>query len=669
MGWTRVSTVALAVVVLAGCGVDADLEAEDGPDDDFTIAGTADAFGVRDRTPEACAVLKLANLASLDELDLTARLSASAARAIVAFRAGPDGVEGTDDDRWIRDLAELDAIRYVGPATFRRMRDYTRAGAYACGEVPVQLLAFNDFHGNLEPPSGSSGRIQTGPNPAVDRVDAGGAELMATHLARLRAESPNTLVVAAGDLIGATPLLSALFHDEPTIESMNLMQLAVASIGNHELDEGLDELRRMQFGGCHPVDGCQDGTPFGGAAFEYLAANVIEDASGETIFPAWTERRFGAARLAFIGLTLENTPAVTTAAGVRGLTFHDEADTINALVPEIRAAGIETIVVLIHEGGFVSGRYDECVGASGPLFEIVRRLDPAIGVVVAGHTNAAHLCEIDGRLVTSAAHAGRLVTDVDLTIDEVTGAIVSRSARNVIVTRDVPRDAGQTALIARYAEIAAPLANRVVGVLGSDVLRAANAAGESALGNLIADAQLAATSAPEAGGAHLALMNPGGIRADLVHAQVSGGEAPGEVTYGEAFAVQPFGNTLMTVTLTGAQLHALLEQQWSVSDGVERQMILAPSRTLRYAWSPGRPVGARIDPASITIDGAPLELAASYRVTANNFLADGGDGFTMLREGTDRSPGPLDLDPLTAYLAAHSPVASPPRDRIVLVTP
>lgn len=650
---------------LAGCTADADPEAEDGEDDTFFVGGAADAFGVRDGTPESCAVLKLANLATLEELDVDAALSARGAREIVAYRAGADGFAGTDDDRWIQDLGELDRIKWVGPATFRDLRDYATATSdYACGEVAVQLLGFNDFHGNLQPPSGSSGRVQTGPDPMVDRVDAGGAEFMATHLARLRAENPNTLVVAAGDIIGATPLLSALFHDEPTIESMNLMRLDVAGVGNHELDEGLDELRRMQLGGCHPVDGCQDGDDFAGAAFEYLAANVVEDASSETVFPSWTERRFGAARIAFIGLTLEGTPAVTTAAGVAGLTFHDEAETINALVPEIRAEGIETIVVLIHEGGATTGLYRECVGASGPLFTIVQNLDDAIDVVVAGHTNAAHICEIDGLLVTSAAHAGRLVTDIDLVLDEVTGQVVSRVARNVIVTRDVARDAEQTALIARYSTLAAPLANRVVGTIGGDLLRLAAPSGESVLGDVIADAQLEGTAAA---GAVIALMNPGGIRTDLLHAQLSGGEQAGEVTYGEAFAVQPFGNNLITLTLTGAQLEQILEQQWTTPAGVERSMILAPSRTLRYAWDPARPLGDRIDPATITVEGAPLDPAASYRVTVNSFLADGGDGFSVFREGTDRAAGPVDVDPLEAYLTAHAPVAVPTLDRIVRV--
>lgn len=652
---------------LSGCYADLGVDAEDGPDD--TFLGAADASGVADHTPTACAVLKLTNLGSVETLDGVVGLSSQTADAIYAYRLGPDRLAGTDDDRWIRDLAELDRVRWVGPAAFRRLRAYTASTGYSCETVGVQVLAFNDFHGNLQPPTGSSGRIVTGANPATDRVDAGGAEFLATHLARLAATNPNTLIVSAGDVVGATPLLSALFHDEPTIESMNLVGLDVASVGNHEFDEGPVELLRLQRGGCHPVDGCQDGDPFAGASFDYLAANVIENASGETLLPSWTERRFGAARIAIIGLTLEGTPNFTTAAGVVGLTFLDEAETINALVPEIQAEGIDTIIVLIHEGGEVTGLYNECVGISGPLFEITRNLHPAIDVVVAGHTNAAHICDLDGRLVTSAAHAGRLITDIDLRIDEVTGEVVSRTAANVIVTRDVTRDAAQTALISKYVTLSAPLANRVIGSVSADLLRVVNAAGESTLGDVLADSQLAGTSSQETGGAVAAFMNPGGIRADIIASQISGGEQANQVTYGEAFAVQPFGNNLITLTLTGREVELLLEQQWSMVAGSEQQTILAPSAGVSYAWDPARPIGDRIDAATIRIGGAPLDFSARYRITVNIFLAGGGDGFTVLRNGTDRRSGPGDLEPLAAYLTAYAPVGPPALDRITRRAP
>lgn len=643
--------IVLTVALLAGsaCGSEA-----------ITDIGELDGYveTVVSSDAEACAMLRVAREATYEVLDTKVKLDRRAAAAIVERR----------DWVWFDDLDTLGETWFVGPGTMARLLNYVRKHEdWACGTIDVQLLAFNDFHGNLKPPSGSSGRIVTGPDAAVNRVDAGGAEFMATHLAKLRAANPNTVIVTAGDIIGASPLISALFHDEPTIESMNAMGLAIASVGNHEFDEGPDELLRMQYGGCHPTDGCQDGDDFAGADFHYLAANVVDTAWEDTIFPGYEIRAFRGARIAFIGMTLEGTPQVVTPAGVQGLEFLDEVETVNALVPELLEQHVNAIVVLLHEGGFATGLYNECAGISGPIFEIARNLHPAVDVVVSGHTNAAHVCDIDGRLVTSAASFGRLVTDLDLQIDEVTGEIVKKSAANVIVTRDVEKDAKQTALIAKYDTIAAPRANRVIAKIAGDLTRAANAAGESLLGDVIADGQLAATSAADKGGAVISFMNPGGIRTDLIAAQVSGGEQPFEVTYGEAFAVHPFGNTLVVLTLTGAELDALLEQQWSVSStGVARQVMLAVSRGFSYRWSPAAPIGSRAD--ELTLNGAPIDPAASYRVSVNSFLADGGDGFGVLRQGKDRLGGEVDLDALEAYLKANSPVAAPALDRVRQVT-
>jgi 5'-nucleotidase len=636
----RIEWVVVAAMLIAGCSASGDSgEIEDAEDAVFT-GGKADA-PVDDGTPEACAVKKLANLGSHATLDDEVGLSSRAAGNIVLWR---------ELGGWYATLDQLDAIKYVGPATFRAMRDFAIADErFVCGAVDVQLLAFNDFHGNLEPPTGSSGRIQTGPDPNVDRVDAGGAEYLATHLATLAAENPHTTIVAAGDLVGATPLLSAAFRDEPSIESMNLMDLAVASVGNHEFDHGKEALLRLQYG---------EGD-FAGAAFEYLAANVIDDYAEHSIFPPYAVRSYGNARVAFIGLTLEGTPLVTTAAGVAGLHFLDEADTINALVPELQAKGIHAIVVLIHEGGAQTGLYDQCNGISGAILGILDRMDPAVQVVVTGHTHLAYNCTIDGRTVTSAAHAGRLITDIDLTIDERTGAITSQASRNVIVTRDVAKDAAQTALIAKYKALIAPIANRVVGAAQGDLLRSPTGTTESTMGNVIADAQLDAT---RAGGAVIAVMNPGGVRADLLAATVSGGEAAGEITYAEAFSVQPFGNNLISFDVTGAQLDTMLEQQF----GATKTNLLAVSG-LTYAYSASAPIGSKVDPASIRVGGEVVSPTATYRVTANGFLADGGDGFAVLKLGTNRSPGSVDLEALEAYLGAHRPLAVPALDRVTVL--
>ncbi len=632
--------------LLPACAGGPEDDVLDGEDDGFLDGGKADGFAVPEGSPEACAILKLANLGDLVTLDDDVKLHALAARNLVDATATADG--------FLASLAELDAVKYIGPAAFKRLRTYAAAHAeYACGTQSLQLLAFNDFHGNLRPPTGSSGRIVTAPNVTVD---AGGAEFMATHLAALAATNPNTLVVSAGDIIGATPLTSALFHDEPTIESVNLMGLDIAGVGNHEFDEGLDELHRMQFGGCHPVDGCLDGNGFDGAAFEYLAANVTETATGRTVFAPYTIRNVGNARVAFIGMTLEGTPLVTTQAGVAGLAFADEAATVNALVPELKARGIEAIVVLLHEGGAATGLYNECAGISGPLFQVVAAFDPAVDVVVAGHTNAAHVCTIDNRLITSAAHAGRLITDIDLSIDELTGEIVAKTGANVIVSRDVAKDTAQSALIARYESLAAPLANRLVGRATGDLLRATVGQVESPMGNLIADAQLADT---RAAGAVAAFMNPGGVRADILMATISGGEAAGELTYGELFSVQPFGNNLITFDVTGAQLEQMLEQQWSLSNGVEKANMLAVSEGFTYSFRPTGPLGNRIDPTTIRLGGVTVSPTQTYRITANSFLSAGGDGFSVLAAGTNRAPGSIDVDALEVYAKAHSPLAPP----------
>ncbi len=523
-------------------------------------------------------------------------------------------------------------------------------------QVHVQVLAINDFHGHLAPPPGSSGEIRTGVQPDGHpvKVKTGGASFLARHLADLRATSPNTVVVSAGDLIGGSPLLSALFHDEPTIEAMNLIGLDVAAVGNHEFDEGAEELRRMQSGGCHPVDGCQEGTSFTGARFPVLAANVRTEANA-TLFPPYAVREYEGVKVAFIGMTLEGTPEIVEASGIAGLRFEDEAETVNALVPELKRQGVEAIVVVVHEGGMQAGSYDGCEGISGSIVEIVRRVDEEVDLFITGHTHQAYNCVLDGRRVTSAASYGRLVTDIDLVLDAATGEVVESTARNVLVSHDVEGVPEVQALVDRHEALAAPLRDRVIGRVTAPLHspgRKKSGQGESTLGSVIADAQLAATREL---GAQVAFMNPGGIRGDL---------DAGDVTYGKAFSVQPFGNTLVTLTLTGAQLHTLLEQQWQ--EGGHKRL-LQPSRGFAYTWKASAPVGSKVDPALITLDGRPVEPEGHYRVTVNSFLAGGGDGLLVLAEGTERRGGPVDVDALEAWLKAHSPVEPPSPGRITRV--
>jgi 5'-nucleotidase len=577
-------------------------------------------------------------------------------------------------------------------------------GAAVAGQqdTHVQLLAINDLHGHLAP--NTPGTIQVGCcNPVVSNgaqtgwtqktVPAGGIAYLATHIDALRATNPNTITVGAGDLIGASPLVSALFHDEPTIEALNEIGLDVSGVGNHEFDEGVDELLRMQFGdqhggdGCHPVDGCQDGTPFGGSLFQYLAANVFYAGTNETILPPYEVEKAGNAKIAFIGLTFEGTPTVVTPSAVEGLEFRPEVATVNALVDRLRdEQGVKAFVVLLHQGGaqrppapVFPGPADQpdaytdvnrCVNFNGPEMDsIAQGLDPRVSVIVSAHTHQPYVCTMAGKLVTSAASFGRLVTDIDLTIDPRSKQVTSATATNRIVTQNVPQDADTKAILDRYTALSAPLANRVVGSITADIRSARdnpsgqNAAGEQPMGDVIADAMLEATAPTDFGGAVAAFMNSGGVRAGLLFNQISGGEQPGQVTYSEAFTVQPFGNTLVVKTCTGQQIYDVLNQQFNnPAEGSNR--IMLPSANVRYQWTTVG--GPHVVDGSVSFDGGatPISKTTGYRIAVNNFMADGGDNYTVFRSCTEPLGGEIDLDAFARYLGAHSPLAPPTLNRI-----
>jgi 5'-nucleotidase len=519
--------------------------------------------------------------------------------------------------------------------------------------APVQLrvLAINDFHGNLKPARGGI-RINDPAAPGKTiNVDAGGAEHLATAVAELRKGHAHSAFVAAGDLIGATPLLSALFHDEPTIESMGLMGLELSAVGNHEFDKGSDELLRMQNGGCHPKEGCKGPQPFKGAKFQYLAASTVDTRTGRTLLPAYSIKRYGGIPVAFIGLTLEGTPSIVVPAGVAGLKFRPEAETVNELAPELKRQGVEAIVVLIHEGGVPVGDYNECPGISGPIVDIVKALDKAVDVVITGHTHRAYNCRIDGRPVTSADKYGTIVTTLDLTLDPKTKDVTNVVANNVIVRPSFAKDPRQTALIEQYEKLVVPLAKRVVGRVGAALPRDTAPNGESVLGQVIADAQLAAS---KDAGAQVAFMNPGGIRAALPM------PADGQVRYEDLFSIQPFYNNLVTMTLAGADLVALLEQQW-MGNSVR---MLQVSQGFSYSWDASKPVGQRVVPGSLRLNGQPIWPGDTVRVTVNSFLASGGDSFTVLKQGRDQRTGMMDIDALEAYVKANPTLAPGALNRI-----
>lgn len=527
----------------------------------------------------------------------------------------------------------------------------TPAGPSSADTVQVKVIAINDLHGNLQPPSGGYQ-----PAGAASAVAAGGTEYLHSAVATLKAKNPHHVFVAAGDLIGASPLLSALFHDEPTIESLNLMGLELAAVGNHEFDQGLAELLRRQNGGCHPKQGCTGGHEFKGARFQYLAASTVDDKTGRTVLPAYQVKRFDQVPVAFIGLTLQDTHRLVSADGIAGLTFGNEVETVNRLVPQLRAQGIEAIVVLIHEGGTPAKGIDGCDGISGPIVQIVQQLDKAVDLIVSGHTHHAYTCQIDGRLVTSGHRYGTMLTEIDLELDKQSRDVKSARAGNLLVRHSEFRaEPAQTALIQHYEALSAPLRQRPVGSIAAPFSREPVASGATAMGQLLSDAYLAATRAPEKGGAQIALTNIGSIRAGL--------ERKGPISYGDIYAVQPFGNNLVTLSLSGALLQQVLEQQFRPAG--QDQEILQVSAGFTYQWDDRAPLGQKIVPGSLRLNGQPILASQQYRVTVNSFLASGSDGFTLLREATDALTGSVDLDQLEAYLQANPGLSPAPFDRIV----
>jgi 5'-nucleotidase len=510
--------------------------------------------------------------------------------------------------------------------------------------VEVKLLAFNDFHGYLTPPF--SGVPQPGSNSAGVRtlIPAGGIEHLATLVTTLRANHPRTALVSAGDLVGASPLISGAFDDEPTVEAMNRIGLDFNGVGNHEFDHGAAALQRLQNGGC-AAGGCKSGMAFEGARFRFLAANVVVRETGKPFFPAYGIKTFGDIRIAFVGVTLRGTTALVPPAGIADLAFIDEADAVNRLVPELRAQGIETIVVLLHQGGAQrGGDYNSCEEFTGPVVDIARRLDPAVDVIVSGHTHQSYICQLHGKLVTSAGSYGRLLTEIDLSIDPQSRDVIAARAVNQVVAAGLPKDPAMTDIVSRHTALVASVEGRVVGRIREPIPPLADVNGESELGKLIADAQLEGTAAA---GAVIAFMNPGGVRAPLPY---KGG---GEITYGELFAVHPFGNTLVTMSLTGEQILRILEQQWQR----ERPRPLHVSRGFSYEWNASAPPGQRVVPGSVMLNGQPLDRATRYRVTVNNFLADGSGGFPMFAQGEQRVVGITDIQAMIDYLRTHGPIS------------
>jgi 5'-nucleotidase len=534
--------------------------------------------------------------------------------------------------------------------------------------LEVQILAINDFHGNLEPPKFT---IEApGPGGSPVKVPAGGAAHMVTAAKTLRQGHPYSVTVSAGDIIGASPLVSALYLDEPSIDAMNLLGVELNSVGNHEFDKGTRELLRMQRGGCEKYTARQPCAldPFKGANFRFLAANV-HTADGSTLFPATAIKQLGPIKIGFIGMTLKETGSIVTPAGVAGVTFADEAATANALVPQLKAQGADAIVILLHQGGATTGGYNDqtCPNFTGDILPILVKLDPAIDLVVSGHTHRSYICEFPRQgahplLVTSAGSYGTLMTDIRLTFSP-DRHVVAERADNVIIQGEpyttglgtvplvtsypvYPADPQTAALVARYAAAAAPLANRIVGRLSGPVTRSPNADREDTAGDFLADAML---FGGRKAGAEIGFTNQGGIRADLIPA------SDGSVTYEQIYSVQPFGNDLVVLTLTGAQLKALLEQEFdSGKNTPEKPTMLLPSEGFSYSYDARRGSGQRI--VEMQLNGKPIDPAAKYRIAIGSFLVTGGDNFTVFTKGTDVTDLGIDLDATEAYLKGGAKV-------------
>lgn len=547
-------------------------------------------------------------------------------------------------------------------------------GASAAGSadrmIPVQLLSFNDFHGHLEATDGPIASDPTG-------TEAGGAEYLGAKLRELRGKvrDRNSLTVAAGDLIGGSSFLSGMFHDEPAVEVLNTMELDVASVGNHEFDEGTTELLRMVRGGCHPDDGCYfPGDPYEGTDFKYLAANVFRKSNNKTLLPGMAVKWVGGVKIGFIGMTLKATPTLVDPAGVASVRFADEIATANQQAGALNRKGVKAIVLLIHEGASqdpTTSNYNGCTGFNGPIAEMNERFSSLIDVIVTGHTHQPYVCTVPDpqnrpRLITSAASYGQVVTETYFTINSRTKEINRNSfeSNNVLVDRENAPDKAVTDTLERWRDLGEPMAARVVGTVAQDVTgdSGGDRGIETPMADLIADAIKWGT---QSGGSELAFMNVGGVRASFLRNQITNGEGVGEITYSEAYNVAPFGNLLVTLDMTGAQIKTVLEQQYQpVPDRGSRPMLaLGVSDGFSYTWDAGQPQGSRVVASSMTLNGTPMDMNATYRVGTLNFLSNGGDLFTEFTNGTNLVGGKEDLANLVEYLEAH-PDLTPPGDRI-----
>ncbi len=518
-------------------------------------------------------------------------------------------------------------------------------GCVAAPQKPVDISIFsiNDFHGHIQPksPVPLMPRLPDAKTGEIKAQPAGGAAYLASVLQGLRVQRPNAAFVGAGDLIGASPQFSSLLNDEPTLSALSEMGMAATSLGNHDLDAGLTELLRKTRGEC-PEKGCA-WPEFKGAAFPYLAANMLDAQTGKPVLPTHTIQTIGGLKVAFVGAVTRDTPKVIVAKSIRGLRFIDEAEALNALVPRLRAEGAQLLIAMMHEGAMYDGGANDpsyaCPGLRGRAIDIANRLDPAYGMIISGHTHQAYTCKINGRLLVQAGSFGGWLTESRLKVSAKGEVLEAESVNHPVLQSVVKPNPAFVALVQRASELTNAVRNQPIAMLASGATRStALPYGDSTMGNLIADAQLA--FAKKRGAADIAMINSGGIRADL-------SPEPGKpVTMSDLVAIQPFGNEMIVMSLSGAQLREMLQRQLPQTPAQRR--FTQVSQGFSVTWS--QTADGKSTLRSASLHGVPLQDEKIYRVVVNNFMAEGGDDLSVFRQGTDRNNLGPDIDALVEWL-------------------
>ncbi|MFB7844928.1 ExeM/NucH family extracellular endonuclease [Microbacterium sp. NPDC056052] len=503
----------------------------------------------------------------------------------------------------------------------------------AADPIDINVATINDFHGRIE----------------ADGA-AAGAAVVAGAVEQFRAQNPNTIFAAAGDLIGASTFTSFIQQDNPTIDALNAAGLEVSAAGNHEFDQGYADLRDRVI----PR-----------ADWEYLSSNVFLTADGKpALTPSWVKDVQGI-KVGFIGAVTEDLPTLVSPDGMKGLEVRDIATSVNQVAHALKDGDpsngeADVIILLVHEGATTTDVAS--ITPESRLGEIVNGVDKSVNAIVSAHTHLAYNHVIDGRPVVSAGQYGENMGLMDIKVDPTTKKLLSitNEIKPLTVNKvpQYPADPDVQAIVDAAKKKADELGSVKLGDITADFNRARqsdgkteNRGGESTLGNFVADVQKWST------GADFAVMNPGGLRANLTYAANGAGDADGSVSYREAATVQPFANTLMTVKLTGAQVKQVLEQQWQPAGSARPFLKLGVSKELTYTYDPAAAAGSHI--TGVFVNGAPIDAAATYTVGANAFLAAGGDAFTAFQQGTDKKDtGKVDLQSMVDWFATNK-TASP----------